>query len=307
MSSGSGSTTTVQNADPWKGAQPYLYDIMGQAQSLFNQSAGNTYYPGSTVVPFSPETQAGMGAITARATQGSPLTGAAQNTLQSTIQGDNLTGPYYGQSGVAGDQLLSTIRGEYLDPTQNPAYGGLMQDVRNQVNSQFGAAGRTGSGAHTGAMTQAMMDSAGRLYQQERQNQLGAASGYYGSAADAYQRERTNQLNATQLAPTLAAQDYIDAQALLGVGAQREGLGQQYVDDQLARWNYAQQQPWQNLQNYSGLVTGMGGMGGTSSATQPGAQSNPIGGAIGGAMMGNMLFPGVGGLIGGGLLGGLFG
>lgn len=262
MSSGSGSTTqTIQQADPWKGAQPYLYDIMGQAQNLYNQSAGDTYYPGSTVVPFSPETQAGLGAITNRATQGSPLNAAAQQ------------------------QLLSTIGGDYLDPTQNPAYGGLMQDVRNQVNSQFGAAGRTGSGAYTGAMTRQMMDAAGRLYGQER----------------------TNQLNATQLAPTLAGQDYIDAQALLGVGSQRENLGQQYIQDQLARWNFAQQQPWQNLQNYSGLVTGMGAMGGTQTETQPGAQSNPIGGAMGGALLGSMLFPGVGGLIGGGLLGGLFG
>ena len=261
MSSGGGTTSTIQKADPWKGAQPYLYDIMGQAQNLYNQSAGDTYYPGSTVVPFSPETQAGLGAITSRATQGSPLNAAAQQ------------------------QILSTIGGDYLDPTQNPAYGGLMQDVRNQVNSQFGAAGRTASGAHAGAMTRQMMDAGGRLYNQER----------------------THQLNATQLAPQLAGQDYIDANALLGVGAQREGLGQQYVQDQLARWNYAQQQPWQNLQNYSGLVTGMGGMGGQTSMTQPGAQSNPIGSAMGGALLGNMLFPGVGGLIGGGLLGGLFG
>ena len=276
MSSGSGSTTTVQKADPWAGAQPYLKDIMGQAQNAYIQSAGNSYFPGSTVVPFSPETQAGLGAITSRATQGSPLNAAAQGQLQSTINGD------------------------YLDPTQNPAYGGLMQDVRNQVNSQFGTAGRTASGAHQGLMTRNMMDAGGRLYQQER----------------------TNQLNATQLAPTLAGQDYIDAQALLGVGAQREGLGQQYIDDQLARWNYSQQQPWQNLQNYSSLVTGMGSMGGQSSMTQPGAQSNPIGGLLGGALAGGSLF-GTGGPLAGamgitgpwgagigaglGLLGGLFG
>jgi hypothetical protein len=275
-SGGGGSTQTIQKADPWIGAQPYLHDIMGQAQNAYSRSQGNTYYPGSTVVPFSPETQAGLGAITARATQGSPLTAAAQN------------------------QNLASMRGDYLDPTQNPAYGGLMQDVRNQVNSQFGAAGRTGSGAHTGALTREMMDSAGRLYQQER----------------------TNQLNATQLAPTLAGQDYVDAQALLGVGAQREGLGQQYVGDQMARWDYAQQQPWQNLQNYSGLVSGMGGMGGTSSTTQPGGGYNPIGGAMGGALAGGSLF-GAGGPLAGamgitgpwgagigaglGLLGGLFG
>jgi hypothetical protein len=262
MSSGGGSQTTVQKSDPWKGAQPYLYDIMGQAQNLYNQSAGNTYYPGSTVVPFSPETEAGLGAISNRAAQGSPLTAAAQ------------------------EQNLATMRGDYLDPTQNPAYGGLMQDVRNQVNSQFGTAGRTGSGAHAGSMTRQMMDSAGRLYQQER----------------------TNQLNATQLAPTLAGQDYIDAQALLGVGAQREGLGQQYINDQLARWNYAQQQPWQNLQNYSGLVTGMGGMGGTTSQTAPGAESNPLGSALGGAAAGSMFGPWGAGIGAGiGLLGGLFG
>jgi hypothetical protein len=275
MSSGGGGTTqTIQQADPWSGAQPYLKDIMGQAQNAYIQSQGNTYYPGSTVVPFSPETEAGLGAITNRATQGSPLNAAAQGQIQSTINGD------------------------YLDPTNNPAYGGLMQDVRNQVNSQFGTAGRTGSGAHTGVMTRGMMDAGGRLYEQERKNQL----------------------NATTIAPTLAATDYNDASALLGVGAQREGLGQQYVDDQLARYNYAQQQPWMNLNNYSGAVSGLGSLGGTNTITSPGSSSNAVGGALGGGLMGGMLggqlFGGMGGMsanqgswLGAGLgaLGGIFG
>ncbi len=55
-------TTTVRN-DPWSGQQPYLQDLFGQAQNLYNQGYGSQYFPGSTVVPFSPDTQNGMDMI----------------------------------------------------------------------------------------------------------------------------------------------------------------------------------------------------------------------------------------------------
>ena len=272
MGSGSGSTTTVQKADPWSGAQPYLKDVMGQAQSLYNTGVNNTYYPGSTVVPFSNETNAALGAITNRATQGSPLNAAAENAIQSTIQGD------------------------YLDPTNNPAYQGLMQDVGNRVNSQFGLAGRTGSGANQGVLAREMMNAAG----------------------DIYNKERTNQLNAATFAPTLAQQDYYDASQLANVGAQREAKAGESIQDQLARYNYMQQNPWDQLNSYSAIVGGYGGLGGTSTTSQPysgNTMGSTIGGGLSGAASGAMIgsvVPGIGtGLgaaVGGGLglLGGLF-
>ena len=47
MSGGGG--TTVTKSDPWAGAQPYLKDVMGQAQQLY-AGGGPAYYPGQTFV-----------------------------------------------------------------------------------------------------------------------------------------------------------------------------------------------------------------------------------------------------------------
>ncbi|HLB80611.1 MAG TPA: hypothetical protein VJJ77_08905, partial [Dongiaceae bacterium] len=73
MAGGSrGSTTTVQQADPWAGQQPFLADIFSEAQRLYD-APGPLYFPGPTVAPFAPETQAALRAQAARATAGSPL------------------------------------------------------------------------------------------------------------------------------------------------------------------------------------------------------------------------------------------
>ena len=40
-----GGSTTVQNQDPWSGAQPYLRDLYGRAFTNANNPAG--FYPGA--------------------------------------------------------------------------------------------------------------------------------------------------------------------------------------------------------------------------------------------------------------------
>jgi hypothetical protein len=49
--SGGSQTTTVQQADPWSGQQPYLQDLFAQAQDLYYNQP-QSYYPGQTVAPF---------------------------------------------------------------------------------------------------------------------------------------------------------------------------------------------------------------------------------------------------------------
>src|SRR3990172_4081117 len=90
MSGGSrGATTTVQQADPWAGQQPFLADIFGEAQRLYD-APGPLYFPGATVAPFSPETQAALRTQAARAMTGSPLNAGAQRELQRSLAGNYL-------------------------------------------------------------------------------------------------------------------------------------------------------------------------------------------------------------------------
>lgn len=271
MPSGGGGGTTNQTttSTPWSGAQPYLTDIMSKAQGAYNNSANNQYYPGQTYAPESAATQQAMNMITQRATNGSPLVNQAQTSDQNISAGQGLLDPN------SQAYLTAATQGKYLDPTQDPAWNTAMSDITNNVNSQFGAAGRTGSGANAMALGRGMTQGASGIYDNERGLQQQAAGLLQSNLSGA-----NNQiLQANQLAPSLASQDYANAAALTGVGQQQEAYTQQGITDAMNRYNYNQNLPWQNLNNYDSILSGFGGLGGTSTST--GGTSQNGGGLLG--------------------------
>ena len=66
--------------------------------------------------------------------------------------------------------------------------------------------------------------------------------------------------------------DYQQASALQNAGQQTQGLNQQAINDAMARWQFGQQQPYQNLQNYIQNIQGNYGQNQTQ--TQPYFQNN---------------------------------
>src|SRR3972149_6162883 len=100
MSGGSrGSTTTVQQADPWAGQQPFLADIFSEAQGLYD-APGPLYFSGPTVAPSAPEPQAALPPQAARALSGSPLNAAAQREARRSLDGNYLGANPYLQNAV---------------------------------------------------------------------------------------------------------------------------------------------------------------------------------------------------------------
>jgi hypothetical protein len=244
MSGGSkGTTTTVQQMDPWSGQQPYLMETLAEAQRLYRQ-AGPGYYPGQTVAGFAPETDYALNAQAARAMAGSPYLQAAGQQLQSTLGGQ-----YLG----AGNPYFSAMAGR------------IANEVRPRIDSQFATSGRYASGAHQEAASRALADATGSLAYQN------------------YADERSNMQQAMSLAPQFAQQDYADIAQLAAVGQTREQMAQALINDQIARYNYAQQLPYNKLAQYQGLI--QGNYGGTETTTQP--YDRDIGGSlIGGATAG---------------------
>lgn len=227
-SSPSGTSEVRSNAAPWSGQQPYLETGFSRAQSdILNKPI--EYYPGSTVVPFSGQTEAALGGTEQRAMAGSPLNQAAQGEVSKTLGGDYLS---------AG----------------NPAFGAMMNriegQVRPMVDSRFSASGRYGSGAHAGATSRALTDAAAQL---EFSN---------------YQPERARMLQAAQYAPQLAQQDYFDLGQLGQVGAARERQAGAELQDRMSRFNFAQMEPRQRVMEYMPLVAG-GQFGGSTVQQQP--------------------------------------
>jgi hypothetical protein len=132
---------------------PYLQYGLGQAKSLYDQ--------GSQVVPFSPYSERALQGTAQRAQAGSPLTDAAQQYAQKSLQG-----------GFLGSN-------PYLDQTFEQA----RLATQNGLSSEFARSGRN-VGASEGLRSQQMGDLAtkiyGGAYGQERQLQqgvLGQATG----------------------------------------------------------------------------------------------------------------------------------
>jgi hypothetical protein len=91
------------------------------------------------------------------------------------------------------------------------------------------------------------------------------------------------QQQATMAAPQMASADYQDIQNMLAAGQAREGYTGQQQQADMARFNFLQNQPQQNLQNYLSLVYGnpLGRVGQsvTSGAADTSTLQNLLGGA----------------------------
>ena len=247
-------TTTTSTIDPT--IQPFLQYGLTEAQKLY-QGGGPQYYGGQTYVGPSTTTQTGLQALEARASQGNPLLQSAQGQLQNTISGGFLQGnPFFQGAFQPAAQAAQTRFEQTLGDVGSAASkagrygGGAMQTLQDRASGQF---------------AKSLADTAGQLAYQN------------------YAQERGMQQQATMAAPAMAQADYQDIQNMLAAGQAREGYtgAQQQAD--IARFNFMQNQPQQNLQNYLSLVYGnpLGRVASstTSGAADTSALQNLLGGA----------------------------
>lgn len=335
--SGGGSAGTTK-VEPWGVQAPYLKDIYGQAQNLYN-SGGPDYYPNATYTPFSPQSQMAMQLGENRALFGSEFDQPAANVAMGAMSGNS---PYTqaGMNSLWGgslgmQQLAGTANGQYLNanPYLDSMFGaatrGLNTQYNNQVmpgvNATFGSGGRTGSNAHQTALDMANQqygnavgDMAagiyGGNYQSERDRQIGAATGLGSlgtSLAGAYgslgQQNFGQQLAGAGLGQQLAQNDWANIGQLGQIGQQVEGKAGQVLGDYQDRFNFYQNRPEGQLNNYVNWVNGASGqMGQKQQDAKDGGAQGALGGAMAGAQVGSQILPGWGtaiGAIGGGLLG----
>lgn len=216
--SGGGTTTQTTDTSPWKPSQPYIMDVYRQAQGL--AVTPQQFFPGQTYADLSPQTTSALDAITARAGEGQPWLDTAANYAT-----DVTGGKYLGQN--------------------NPYLAGIQQslgdNIQSQVGSRFANAGRTlGSPGEVQTFSRDLANaSAPYLYQNygnERQLQQQAAMSLPGM----------QQLN--------QGLDYQNLAALQGVGQVYDQQRQAAVNDAMARWNFAQQEPADRLTQYANLL-----------------------------------------------------
>ena len=129
---GGGAQTVNTQVQPPAYAMPFLEFGLDEAKAQYQSTAPN-YYPQSTIVGFSPETEMGLDMMRDRALDPNSLTAQTQNIVQQ-----NLTGT-------------------------NPLMSAAFAPVVNEVQSQFAKAGRYGSGANQQALAAALAPAAMQL------------------------------------------------------------------------------------------------------------------------------------------------
>jgi hypothetical protein len=244
MSSGGGgetrTITTTTNQAPWSAQRSHLKNVFATAEELSNTPL--QYYPGQTYVDLAPETQRALQLQAMRALGGSPALNQSQELVTGTAGGDYLgANPYLD---AAYDRAASALTRNYREATAP------------NIDARFSRAGRYGSNQYATVQSQAQDNLARGLE--------GLAANVYGQD---YARERENQLRAAALAPSLAAQDYVDLAQLRATGESRQAQAERALAEEIARFNFGANEPWQRLARYQQMV--QGNYGGTSTTTQP--------------------------------------
>ncbi len=269
---GGGSSDTKQTTVPWGPQQPYLKDLFSRAQQELN-APGPNYYPSSTIAPFTP-----------RQWQG-------QNLALRTAWGD-LTN--LGQRAAGANEFLlgDALRPEsnpYLQQSVDAALGrttrAFNEDVLPNIRSTFVGAGQGGS-TRQGIAEGIAMD---RL----QQNLGDTAASMY---SQAYNQGLDAMLRGVALSPQTGQLLLAPSGVVSAVGADQQAMNQAQLTDEVNRWNFEQNAPWNELAQYGQLITG--GFGGTSTTSAPSPERNTLMGAAGGALSGAALAQMVGGPVG---------
>lgn len=265
-----GSTKSTQStnatSEPWKPTIPGLEGLIGQIGS----QSGNVGLTGN-------ETGA-IGSLLSNAQSGNPYAGQIGGLATDLLGGGgpDRTGVVNQSYQDLQSSLTPFARGDFLNPTQNPFYQQVSNDVSNRVNSMFAGAGRDFSGAHLGTLARGIAEGTAPLYENERARQMAAIQGLYGGG-----------LQTAGLLSGLDQTGLANRQAGIGASsaalqARDSGANQILAAEALRRGI-----PLENLGNIESLMVPLAQLGGQQQSTTTGTSQTPlgqqiIGGGIGG-------------------------
>jgi hypothetical protein len=259
-------TNTQSRIDP--ALQPYLQLGLQRAQQLFLTGQGPQLFPSQMYVSPSEQTLAALSQQEALARGAQPTLEAAQKAYMSSLG-------QLGQTAAGGFLQGSPMQQRAIEAATRPITQQFESQILPGISSGFSRAGRYGSGAMQRAQAAAT-------------EAYGRALGDVGTniAYQDYIRERGLQQQAqlaqsalAQAAPSFFQSSFLPAQALSQVGAAREAIAAQPLQEQIQRFQYGQQLPYQQLQGFLSSVYGTPM--GSSQGIMPQTQTNRLGQAVG--------------------------
>jgi hypothetical protein len=223
-------TTQVQNSTsaPWAASQPFLNGLLGQLSG----SLGTTGLSG-------PESSA-LGTIETNASNASQFNPQLTSLVSNLFAGGNANAQVGNiQSNLDAYKSFLTPMANGSMVGSNPALRSqldtIANDVSTNVNGQFAAAGRDASGLNQQTLARGIAQGEAPVianqYNQDRQNQLDAATALYGAGNTTAgllsgwnQQALANQQAGAALAPAAFNAQNAGANAILAAEAQRRGI-----------------------------------------------------------------------------------
>src|ERR1700761_6891209 len=209
---GQSSSTQAQQSQssPWEASQPMLQGILGQLNPLVQNSGLNSTESGA------------ISQLSQNAAQGNPYTSQISGLATSLLSGGNATAQAPNlQSGLSTlqSQLTPYANGSMIgnNPALQAQLDQIATDTSNQVNGQFAAAGRDGSGMTQQALARGIAQGEAPViasqYNQDVANQMNAANALYGAqnTTSGLLSGLTQQSLANQLQGVTSSQDAINA------------------------------------------------------------------------------------------------
>jgi hypothetical protein len=260
MGGGKGETKQTTTSAPPSWAKPLFKQSARDAQNIYNSGAGGNVYQGQTVAQFSPESMAGINALT-QAGQSAP------NYSALSAQA--------GAPTAASNYLTDYASGKFLQ-NGNPYYkerlANEIGDANALIQSQFSGSGRYGSGANqntiaknTGNMMLAGLEND---FNRQQANQLQAV----GMMDNANTQSIQNQLGVGQA----GFQNMLTgAGAQIDAGQMLDDKTQQNLLADYQKWTAEDMRDWTRLGLLQSAAAGAAGNYGTNTQTmqQPG---NPL-------------------------------
>jgi hypothetical protein len=225
--------------------RPYLELGLRRGEQLFFGGQQPQFFPGQTFVSPSQQTLDALAAQEEIARSSQPALQGAQQAYQQAMAGVGQT---------AGGAFLggSPFRDQMIQAATRPLMQQFEQQTLPALQSAFSRAGRYGSGAQTRAIGQA---------QEASSRAIGDVTSAI-SAAD-YARERGFQEQAlgrqaglAGLAPEIYQQQFLPSSQLARLGEAREQISSMPLQEDIQRFQFAQQLPYQQFQSFLSGVYG---------------------------------------------------
>jgi hypothetical protein len=272
-----GGATGESRIDPT--LRPYLGLGLQRAEQLFFGSQQPSLYPGQMYVSPSQQTLDALAVQERLARGGSSTLDQSRQAFGEAMGGLSFTG-------MGGFLQGSPYRDLMIQAATRPLMQQFEQTTLPGIQSAFSRAGRYGSGAQAQAIGQAT-EATGRAIG-DVASQLAAAD--YARERSLQQQALGQQIAASQVAPQIYSQQFLPSQQLAQIGAAREAISAQPLQEAMTRYQFAQQLPYQQLQTFLSGVYGTP-MASSQYASVPQARTNTTAQILGGAATLGALIP----------------